>query len=84
MFKLFSAELREAASVVFVDAVDEYCRVEKIVARFVDWVAVDEKSFTDAYIQLFIPKLLSPFIRLEMLFWNPMEVVLLSFLMLFL
>lgn len=68
------AEIREASAVIFIDAVDDYCQVGKIVSRFVDWLAADESSFADAYIQLFIPKLLSPFIRLEMLCWDPLEV----------
>lgn len=48
--------------------------MDRIIARFIDWLAVDEKSFIDAYVQLCIPKLLSLFIRLEMIAWNPLEV----------
>lgn len=64
----------EVARLIFVDALDDFCRVDKIVARFIYWLSIDEPSFTEAYIQLFIPKLISPFIRLELLDWNPLEV----------
>lgn len=35
---------------------------------------IDLKSYEEAYIELCIPKLLAPFIRLEMLNWNPLKV----------
>ncbi|KHN84480.1 PAX3- and PAX7-binding protein 1 [Toxocara canis] len=66
-------EVTEAAQVVFVDVLEDFCRIDKILSRFIDWLALDETSFTDAYIQLCIPKLLSPFIRLELITWNPLE-----------
>uniref|UniRef100_F1KUT3 GC-rich sequence DNA-binding factor 1 n=1 Tax=Ascaris suum TaxID=6253 RepID=F1KUT3_ASCSU len=71
--QLVIKEVTEAARLVFVDALDDFCHIDKILSRFVDWLALDETSFTDAYIQLCIPKLLSPFIRLEIIDWNPLE-----------
>uniref|UniRef100_A0A915PNM6 t-SNARE coiled-coil homology domain-containing protein n=1 Tax=Setaria digitata TaxID=48799 RepID=A0A915PNM6_9BILA len=66
-------EIRAAANVVFVDALDDFCRIDRILSRFVDWLARDEESFTSAYIHLCIPKLISLFIRLELLDWGPLE-----------
>ncbi|VDK49875.1 unnamed protein product [Anisakis simplex] len=66
-------EITEASRLIFVDTLDEFSRIDKIMSRFVDWIGLDEKSFSDAYIQLCIPKLLSPFIRIELISWNPLE-----------
>uniref|UniRef100_A0A1I7VH53 GCFC domain-containing protein n=1 Tax=Loa loa TaxID=7209 RepID=A0A1I7VH53_LOALO len=66
-------EIRAAANVVFVDALDDFCRIDRILSKFVDWLVHDEESFTNAYIQLCIPKLISLFIRLELIDWGPLE-----------
>ncbi|KAL3998108.1 GC-rich sequence DNA-binding factor-like family protein [Acanthocheilonema viteae] len=66
-------EIRAAANTVFVDALDDFCRIDRILSRFIDWLAHDEESFTNAYIHLCIPKLISLFIRLELIDWGPLE-----------
>lgn len=75
----FTDEIRAAANVVFVDALDDFCRIDRILSRFVDWLAHDEESFTTAFIHLCIPKLISLFIRLELIDWGPLEVFFLKF-----
>ncbi|CAJ0572135.1 unnamed protein product, partial [Mesorhabditis spiculigera] len=60
------AELNAALQVVFVDALDEYSNISKVLDRIIDWLVVDGKSFQDAYVHLCIPKLLSPYIRLQL------------------
>jgi GC-rich sequence DNA-binding factor len=64
----------EQAKTVLIDTADEFCKVEHIVNHFADWCTADEKSFEDAYISLCIPKLISPFIRLDLLGWDPLRV----------
>lgn len=32
-----------------------------------DWLAVDQRAFENAYAQLFIPKLASPYVRLQLI-----------------
>lgn len=76
----FADEIRAAANVVFVDALDDFCRIDRILSRFIDWLAHDEESFTNAYIHLCIPKLISLFIRLELIDWGPLEVFFLEIL----
>ncbi|VDN01620.1 unnamed protein product [Thelazia callipaeda] len=66
-------EIRALANVVFVDALDDFCRIDQILSRFVDWLSCDEDNFTNAYIHLCIPKLISLFIRLELIDWEPLE-----------
>uniref|UniRef100_A0A915DJP4 GCF C-terminal domain-containing protein n=1 Tax=Ditylenchus dipsaci TaxID=166011 RepID=A0A915DJP4_9BILA len=61
------------AATIFVDTADSFCDITQILNRFMDWLTVDAQSFQDAYIQLCLPKLLSPFIRLELLDWMPLE-----------
>ena len=60
-------EVEAVASVLFADALDEYSDLRKVLGRMTDWLAVDSKSFQDAYVYLCLPKLCSPYVRLEML-----------------
>ncbi|KAI6170043.1 GCFC domain-containing protein [Aphelenchoides besseyi] len=57
---------------LFDDTANEYCDVGLIIRRFIDWYQTDRTSFTDAYIAECMPKVLGPFVRLELLNWNPL------------
>lgn len=78
---------------VFVDALDDYSHLRKVMNRFdihsflcfhyplpfillstettpfrmIDWFAVDATTFQDAYISLCIPKLASPYVRIQLI-----------------
>ncbi|KAE9554107.1 hypothetical protein FO519_002696 [Halicephalobus sp. NKZ332] len=67
------AESLEVAALVFHDAAEEFSDVGLIISKFADWILIDQKSFDDAYVSICLPKLLSPFIRLELLDWNPLR-----------
>uniref|UniRef100_A0A1I7UY03 GCFC domain-containing protein n=1 Tax=Caenorhabditis tropicalis TaxID=1561998 RepID=A0A1I7UY03_9PELO len=60
-------EVDAVASVLFADALEEYSDYRKVLGRMTDWLAVDPKSFQDAYVYLCLPKLSSPYVRLELL-----------------
>lgn len=60
-------EVDAVASVLFADALDEYSDLRKVLGRMTDWLAVDPTSFQDAYVYLCLPKLCSPYVRLELL-----------------
>ncbi|KAI6195896.1 T-SNARE coiled-coil-like proteiny domain-containing protein [Aphelenchoides besseyi] len=62
----------EPIATLFDDTANEYCDVGSIVRRFIDWYQTDRTSFTDAYIAECMPKVLGPFVRLELLNWNPL------------
>ncbi|TKR64152.1 hypothetical protein L596_024734 [Steinernema carpocapsae] len=57
---------------VFIDVVDEFIDICRICDNFVKWLAVDEDSFSQAYISAYIPKLVSPILRHQLIDWNPL------------
>lgn len=65
--KQIDGEIDAAASVVFADALTEYASLRPVLERMMDWLAMDTKSFQDAYVHLCIPKLSSPYVRLELI-----------------
>ncbi|CAJ0564997.1 unnamed protein product, partial [Mesorhabditis spiculigera] len=66
MYQDMKLYVRSLLDFVFVDALDEYSNISKVLDRIIDWLVVDGKSFQDAYVHLCIPKLLSPYIRLQL------------------
>jgi GC-rich sequence DNA-binding factor len=64
--------LIERARAIFEDTATEYCDVATIIRRFIDWFETDPKSFRDAYVVECIPKLIGPFVRIELYEWNPL------------
>ncbi|KAK0419448.1 hypothetical protein QR680_014151 [Steinernema hermaphroditum] len=71
-YKETSDTVTRQASDVFIDVVDDYIDICRICDKFVKWIAVDEDSYTNAYIGLCVPKLLNPLIRYELIDWNPL------------
>ncbi|PIO70717.1 hypothetical protein TELCIR_07417 [Teladorsagia circumcincta] len=62
-----AAEIDTALNMVFVDALDDYSHLRKVLDRMIDWFAVDATTFQDAYIVLCIPKLASPYVRIQLI-----------------
>ncbi|VDL84481.1 unnamed protein product [Nippostrongylus brasiliensis] len=62
-----ATEIDTALNMVFVDALDDYSHLKKVLDRMVDWFAVDSTTFQDAYISLCIPKLASPYVRIQLI-----------------
>ncbi|XP_044512659.1 intron Large complex component GCFC2 [Gracilinanus agilis] len=58
---------------VFEDVSEDFCDAQKILLRFQQWRERFPDSYYEAYASLCLPKLLSPFIRIQMLDWNPLE-----------
>ncbi|KAK6728049.1 hypothetical protein RB195_005606 [Necator americanus] len=62
-----AVEIDNALRMVFVDALDDYAHLRKVLDRMIDWFAVDGTTFQDAYVQLCIPKLASPYVRIQLI-----------------
>ncbi|KAF7639747.1 GCFC domain-containing protein [Meloidogyne graminicola] len=59
--------------IYFLDTEDDFCQIQRIIVRIINWLVIDEDSFEKAYVSLCIPKLLGPFIRLQMINWIPLK-----------
>lgn len=54
--------------------VDEFCTVRGILSKLEQWRETDLVAYTEAYVPLCIPKIISPIIRLKLVTWNPIMV----------
>lgn len=74
MFPPPTEQLSSQAAAVFEDVVEEFWNLSLIKQRFEEWKFGVPESYEQVYVPLFLPKLFGPFVRLQLLQWNPLEV----------
>ena len=70
----FLDKITKEVDTVFADVVTEFSSLDEIRNRFEQWKYGFSDSYKEAYLGLCLPKLFTPFIKLELLNWNPLEV----------
>jgi GC-rich sequence DNA-binding factor len=69
-----SESIESTAKTLFDDALEDFTEMSIVREKFEDWKEKFGVTYREAYIALCIPKLVSPFVRLQMVSWNPVEV----------
>jgi len=64
-------DVENQARMVLEDVVDEFSVMSKVMERLQSWRSTDPESYQSAYVSLCLPKIFSPLIRMQMLFWSP-------------
>ncbi|XP_020589753.1 transcriptional repressor ILP1 [Phalaenopsis equestris] len=65
-------ELLQTAEQVFSDAADEYSKLSVVKERLEKWKKHYLPSYRDSYMSLSVPSIFSPYVRLELLRWDPL------------
>ncbi|KAK3183191.1 hypothetical protein Dsin_030477 [Dipteronia sinensis] len=65
--------LLQIADQIFSDASDEYSQLSMVKERFEEWKRDYPSSYRDAYMSLSAPAIMSPYVRLELLKWDPLH-----------
>ena len=63
----------QAADEIFSDTSEEYGQLSLVKRRFEEWKREYSSSYNDAYISLSLPLIFSPYVRLELLRWDPLR-----------
>lgn len=66
-------QLLQVAEQIFGDAHEEYSQLSVVVEKFDRWKKDYASSYRDAYMSLSIPAIFSPYVRLELLKWDPIH-----------
>lgn len=66
--------INSESKAIFEDVVDDFHSIPIIQSKFERWKLDYSESYQEAYIGLCLSKLYSPFIRLQLIDWNPLEV----------
>jgi len=64
-------DVENQARMVLDDVVEEFSVISKVMERLQSWRSTDPESYQSAYVSLCLPKIFSPLIRMQMLFWSP-------------
>nr|XP_029119681.1 transcriptional repressor ILP1 [Elaeis guineensis] len=65
-------ELLRTAEQIFSDASEEYSNLKIVKERFERWKNQYSSTYRDAYVSLSAPAVFSPYVRLELLKWDPL------------
>ncbi|XP_060584934.1 PAX3- and PAX7-binding protein 1-like isoform X2 [Ruditapes philippinarum] len=66
-------EIEMRASEVIEDVVDDFSDTDCVRERFMSWKRKYGDTYKEAYIGLCLPKLVNPFVRLQLINWNPFD-----------
>lgn len=61
------------SKLVFGDVLDEFHKLPLVKEHYEQWKWGFNESYKQAYISLCLPRLFDPFVKLEMIDWNPLE-----------
>ena len=61
----------EAAQSVFTDAAEEYGSLPAVKRHLEDWKQEHPSAYLDAYMSMNVAAVMAPFVRLELLQWDP-------------
>ncbi|KAH7571202.1 hypothetical protein JRO89_XS05G0266800 [Xanthoceras sorbifolium] len=65
--------LLQIADQIFSDASEEYSQLSLVKERFEEWKRDYSSTYRDAYMSLSAPAIMSPYVRLELLKWDPLH-----------
>lgn len=65
--------LLQTAAHIFSDASEEYSQLSVVKERFEEWKREYSSTYRDAYMSLSAPSIFSPYVRLELLKWDPLH-----------
>ncbi|EXB53993.1 GC-rich sequence DNA-binding factor 1 [Morus notabilis] len=65
--------LLQTAAHIFSDASEEYSQLSVVKERFEEWKREYSSTYSDAYMSLSAPSIFSPYVRLELLKWDPLH-----------
>ncbi|KAK4605826.1 hypothetical protein RGQ29_000205 [Quercus rubra] len=73
LFEHRQKSLIQIAEEIFSDAAEEYSQLSVVKEKFEKWKRDYSASYHDAYMALSVPEIFSPYVRLELLKWDPLH-----------
>ena len=66
--------VRERLKEVFTDVMDDFHRLHIIKTRFEQWKWGYSNGYQQAFVSMCLPKLFAPYVSLQLIDWNPLQV----------
>lgn len=74
MYFLYTEIIKSDSELMMDDVLQDFASVDSVLKHMLEWKNKYKESYVEAYVNVCLPKLLGPFVRLEMITWNPLEV----------
>ncbi|KAH7280692.1 hypothetical protein KP509_36G009600 [Ceratopteris richardii] len=71
-FRSGCAEVLETADRIFNDAAEDFSQLSVVKEKLESWKRLYSSTYRDAYVSLSAPALFAPYVRLELLKWDPL------------
>lgn len=71
-FKQMKEEIDDECREIFADVIDDFSAARGILLKCESWRQTDMEAYTEAYVSLCIPKMISPIMRQQLITWNPL------------
>ncbi|KAE9544711.1 hypothetical protein AGLY_000253 [Aphis glycines] len=65
--------IKSDSNMLLDDVLEEFSSVDLVLKHMLEWKNKYLESYIEAYVNVCLPKLVGPFVRIEMLTWNPLE-----------
>lgn len=75
LFSFSSETIEQDAVRLFEDVVEDFSSVGGALRKFNQWRTEDKTAYCEAYVSITLPRILAPFIRLDLVSWNPLLAV---------
>ncbi|EFA77935.1 GC-rich sequence DNA-binding factor-like protein [Heterostelium album PN500] len=66
-------KIEESLKSVLDDVDEDYCNISNIKERFQHWKIKDNSSYKKVHVSYILPALFAPFVRLQLIDWNPLH-----------
>ncbi|XP_028411233.1 PAX3- and PAX7-binding protein 1-like [Dendronephthya gigantea] len=71
-FKAESEKISDESKKIFEDVLEDFGNIKSIITRFQQWKYGFSETYKQAFVHLCLPKLVLPFVKIELLDWNPL------------
>uniref|UniRef100_A0A2S2PWV7 GC-rich sequence DNA-binding factor 1 n=2 Tax=Sipha flava TaxID=143950 RepID=A0A2S2PWV7_9HEMI len=65
--------IKSDSTLLLDDVLEEFASVDLVLKHMLEWKDKHLESYIEAYVNVCLPKLIGPYVRIEMLTWNPLE-----------
>ncbi|KAL4143140.1 hypothetical protein QTP88_005504 [Uroleucon formosanum] len=65
--------IKSDSNLLLDDVLEEFASIDLVLKHMLEWKNKYLESYIEAYVNVCLPKLAGPFVRIEMLTWNPLE-----------
>ncbi|VVC35828.1 Hypothetical protein CINCED_3A011863 [Cinara cedri] len=65
--------IKSDSNLLMDDVLEQFASVDLVLKQMLEWKRKHPDTYVEAYVNVCLPNMMGPFVRIEMLTWNPLE-----------